>query len=88
MNGFKRRAGRAQRLRHIDLSGAALVEIVGRGDARQHLAGGVVDGDDRDRELGAERAAPARAPGPPGSSAASASMVSRWTFDCGAAATA
>ena len=56
--GLQRRAGRAQRLGHVDLAGAALVEIIGRGDARQHLAGGVVDREDRDREIGPERARP------------------------------
>ena len=56
--GLQRRAGRAQRIGHVDLAGAALVEIIGRRDAGQHLAGGVVDRDDRDREIGAERARP------------------------------
>ena len=52
---LQRRARRAQRLRHVDLAGAALVEIIGRGDARQHFAGGVVDGEDGDGDVGAER---------------------------------
>ena len=55
MNGFKRRAGRAQRLRHVDLAGAAQVEIIGRADAGQNLAGCVVDGEDGERDVGAER---------------------------------
>ena len=55
MNGFERRAGRAQRLRHVDLAGAAQVEIIGRADARQNLAACVVDGEDGERDVGAER---------------------------------
>jgi hypothetical protein len=35
---LERGAGRAHGLRHVDLAGAALVEIVAAGDARQHLA--------------------------------------------------
>ncbi len=52
------RAGRAQRLRHVHLAGAALVEIIGGADARAHLAGFIVDRQDGDRDLRAERARP------------------------------
>ena len=52
---LERRAGRAQRLRHVDLAGAALVEIIGRADARAHFAALIVDRDDGDRNLRAER---------------------------------
>ncbi len=75
---LQRRAGRAQRLGHVDLAGAALVEIIGRRDARQHLAGRIVDREDRDRDDRGRARAPARAPGLRGSSASGASMVSRW----------
>jgi len=53
---LERRAGRAQRLRHVDLAGAAGVEIVGRGDARKHLAGRIVHREDGDRYVGPEPA--------------------------------
>ena len=56
MNGFSVEPGERTRLRHVDLAGAARVEIVGRGDAREHLAGRVVDREDRDRDVGPERA--------------------------------
>ena len=52
---LERRARRAHRRRHVDLAGAARVEIVGRGDAREHLAGRMIDGEDRDRDVGPER---------------------------------
>ncbi len=52
------RAGRAQRLRHVDLAGAALVEIIGGGDTRTHLAARIVDREDGDRNLRAERVRP------------------------------
>ena len=55
MKGFERRAGRAHRLRHVDLAGAALVEIVGAGDAREHFAGRMIDRHDGDRDVGPER---------------------------------
>ena len=42
-------------MRHIDLAGAAQVEIIGRADAGQNLAGCVVDGEDGERHVGAER---------------------------------
>src|SRR6516225_6541306 len=44
---FEGRAGRAQRRSHVDLSGAPRVEIVSRGDACEHLAGRMIDGEDR-----------------------------------------
>ena len=53
--GLQRRARRAHRLREIDRAGASRVEIIGRGDAGQHLAGRVVDHDDGDRHVGAKR---------------------------------
>ena len=56
MNGLSAEPGERSRLRHVDLAGAALIEIVGRGDAREHLAGRVIDHEDRDRNVGAERA--------------------------------
>ena len=55
---LQRRAGRAQRVGHVDLAGAALVEIIRRRNARQHFAGGVVHGEDRDREIRSERLRP------------------------------
>ena len=48
---FQRRARRAHRARHVDLPGAALVEIIRRADARQHVAAFIVDRDDRDRNV-------------------------------------
>ena len=54
--GLERGAGRAQRLGHVDLAGAALVEVVGARDAREHLAGRIVHRDDRHRNVGPERA--------------------------------
>ena len=54
--GLERRARRAHRRRHIDLAGAAAVEIIGRGDAREHLAGRMIDGEDRNRDVGTQRA--------------------------------
>ena len=50
------RARRAHRRCHIDLAGAARVEIVRRGDAREHLAGGMIDGEDRNRNVRPEGA--------------------------------
>ena len=55
---FQRRAGRTQRLGHVDLSGSTLVEIIRGGDARQDLAGLVIDREDRHRHVRAERARP------------------------------
>ena len=52
---LERGAGRAQGLRHVDLTGAALVEIIGARDPREHFAGRVLDRDDRDRDVRAER---------------------------------
>ena len=52
---LERRAGRAQRLRHVDLAGAAQVEIIGRADAGQNIAGCIVDGEDGERDIRAER---------------------------------
>ena len=48
---LQRRARRAHRAGHVDLPGAALVEIIGRADARQHVAAFIVDRDDRDRNV-------------------------------------
>src|SRR6516164_842072 len=53
---LQRRARRAHCRCHIDLAGAARVEIVRRGDAREHLAGRMIDGEDRNRHVGPERA--------------------------------
>ena len=74
---LQRRARRAHRRREVDLARAALVEIIGRGDPGEHLAGCVVDDHDGDRHVRPERAARGRARGPPASSARTASMVSR-----------
>ena len=52
---LERRAGRAQRLRHVDLAGAARVEIVRRGDARPHLAARIVDRENGDGNIRTER---------------------------------
>ena len=54
--GLQRRAGRAQRIAHVDLAGAAGVEIIGGADARAHLAALVVDRDNGDGNLRAKRA--------------------------------
>ncbi len=56
MNGLSVEPGERTAMRHVDLAGAAAVEIVRRGDARQHFAGGVIDRQDRDRDVGPERA--------------------------------
>ena len=47
---LQRRAGRAERLRHVDRARAGEREGIGRADMRAHLAGRVVDDDDRRRE--------------------------------------
>ena len=52
---LERRAGRTQRLRHVDLAGAALVEIVGRADMGRDFAGRIVDDKDSERDVGTER---------------------------------
>ena len=52
------RAGRAQRLRHVDLAGAARIEIIGRGDARAHLARRIVDREDGNGNFRSKRASP------------------------------
>src|SRR5262249_40351097 len=41
---LERRAGRAQRLGHVDLTGSPLVEVARGRDARQHLPACIVDG--------------------------------------------
>ena len=77
---LQRRAGRAQRVGHVDLAGAALVEIIGRRRPapaprrwRCRRRGS--------RPTGWRRArAPARAPGLRGFFCNAASMVSRWTL--------
>ena len=56
MKGLSVEPGERTRLRHVDLAGAALVEIVGAGDAREHFAGRVIDRHDGDRNVGPERA--------------------------------
>jgi hypothetical protein len=43
---LERRARRAQRRGHVDLAGAAGIEIVGRRHTREHLAAGVIDRED------------------------------------------
>ena len=45
--GLERRARGADRRRHIDLAGTARIEIVGRSDAREHIAACMIDGEDR-----------------------------------------
>ena len=54
---LERRARRAQRLRHVDLAGAASVEIIGRGDA------GAAPRRSRDRPRGSRPRCPGRARG-------------------------
>ena len=81
--GLERRARRADRLGEIDLAGAALVEIIGRGDPGQHLAGCVVDHDDRDRHVRRRASARARGRAFRESFANRASMVSRSTRSFG-----
>ncbi len=54
--GLERRAGRAQRLCHVDLARARGIEIVRRGNAREDLAAGVIERQDRDRDHRPERA--------------------------------
>ncbi len=49
--GLQRRAGRAHGVGHVDGAGAGVVEIARRADVRDHLAGGVVDGEDGGRQL-------------------------------------
>ena len=56
MNGLSVEPGERTACVMIDLAGAALVEIVRRGDAGQHLAGRVVDRDDGDRDVRPKRA--------------------------------
>src|SRR5262249_19566282 len=53
--GLERRAGRPQRLRHVDLPGAAHVEKRGRADMRQNLAAGTIDRENGERDVGTER---------------------------------
>ena len=55
------RARRAHRLRHVDRTETALVEIAGRADVRDHLAGLVIDHHQRRRQAPAQRRR-ARAP--------------------------
>ena len=52
---FQRRARRAHRAGHVDLPCAALVEIIGRADTRQHVAAVIVDRDDGDRNIRPQR---------------------------------
>ena len=48
------RARRAHRARHVDLSGAAVVEIIRRADMREDITGLVVHCEDGERHAGAE----------------------------------
>jgi len=50
MKGFSVEPGE-RTARHVDLPGAALVEIIRRADARQHVAAFIVDRDDGDRNV-------------------------------------
>ena len=52
---LERGAGRTQRLRHVHLPGAPLIEIIGRCDTREDFARGMIDREDRNRNVGAER---------------------------------
>ncbi len=52
--GLQGRTGRAKRQRHVDGAGALAVHEVGTADLGKHLAGAVVDDEDRRRELRVE----------------------------------
>ena len=54
---LQRRARRAHGARHVDGAEAVLVEIARRADVRDHLAGAVVDGDQRGGQASAQRVA-------------------------------
>ncbi len=51
MKGFSVEPGERNAARHVDLTGAADVEIIRRGDARQHFAGRMIDGEDGDGNI-------------------------------------
>ena len=53
--GLQRGAGRAHGVDHVDGAEAGVVEIAGRADVGDHLAGGVVDGEDGSGQLLAEQ---------------------------------
>ena len=55
---LERGARRAQRVGHVDLACAALIEEIGRRHPRQHLAGRIVYREDRHRQIGAKRTGP------------------------------
>ena len=80
---LERRAGRTQRLRHVDFARAAFVEIAGRTDMRQDFAGRIVDRRSSPARHRGQAFAPgcerARAPAPQGFFCMPASIVSRMT---------
>src|SRR6476646_2499987 len=51
---FERRTGRAHCPGHIDLAGAAAVDIISRTYAGEHLPGRVIDGENRNGNIGSE----------------------------------
>jgi hypothetical protein len=53
--GFQRRARRAHGIGHVDLAGALILEVAGGADPGEHLAARVIDGENRDRDVGPER---------------------------------
>ena len=66
---LQRRAGRAHRAGHVDLPGAALVEIIRRADMGEHVAALIVDREDGDRDVRARARRRGRAPALPALSA-------------------
>ena len=64
MNGFSVDPGERTARRHIDLPGAAVVEIIGRADPRQHVAARIVDREDGDGNIRAQARPRGRAPAP------------------------
>ena len=60
---FQGRARRTHRAGHVDLPCPALVEIIGGADPRQHVAAGIVDHDDRNRNFCPSASARSRASG-------------------------
>src|SRR6476620_6799193 len=54
--GLEGRARRADRRRHVDLAGTTRIEIVGRSNARQHIAVCMIDGEDCNRDIRSEGA--------------------------------
>ena len=55
MKGLSVEPGERTALRHVDLTGALVLEIAGGADPGEHLAARVIDGEDRDRDVRAER---------------------------------